>query len=106
MNVKEIICRQNSASISHQVSLASLLDVSAGNCKRSGGQIRNDYKSDGDAQQIINGHGATVTLCAYPTRTEDKGCETQGFITVFTTAHDWTFPELAAISPQPHILFL
>jgi hypothetical protein len=34
-NVKEILCRQNSAAISRQVSPASLIDVPAGKCQRA-----------------------------------------------------------------------
>jgi hypothetical protein len=45
MNVKEIVGRQNSSAIFHQVSLALLLDISAGNCQRAlvdkSGMIRN-----------------------------------------------------------------
>jgi hypothetical protein len=35
MSMKEILHRQNSVLISRQVSLASLLDVSASNCQRA-----------------------------------------------------------------------
>jgi hypothetical protein len=53
--------------ISCQVFAASLLDVSTGNCQTAhGGQIRNDEKSHGNSQQIRNGHGARVALCAHP----------------------------------------
>jgi hypothetical protein len=45
--MKEILYRQNSAAISHQVSPDSLIDFSAGNCQR----VLVD-KSDGDALQI------------------------------------------------------
>jgi hypothetical protein len=34
-----------------------------GYCHSSGGWIRNDQNSDGDAQQIISGHSACHALC-------------------------------------------
>jgi hypothetical protein len=47
--MKEVVCNQKLAAISHQVSPASLLDVSAGNCQRAlvdeSGTIR---KTDGE----------------------------------------------------------
>jgi hypothetical protein len=42
LSMKEILHRQNLAAISSHISPASQLDVSSGNCKSSGVQIRND----------------------------------------------------------------
>jgi hypothetical protein len=60
-DVKEILYRQNSAAISHQISPDSLIDFSAGNCQR----VLVD-KSDGDALQIKSDHGGRVALCTSP----------------------------------------
>jgi hypothetical protein len=65
--MKETLRRQNVVVISRQVSPASLLDVSAGNCQRTlvdeSGMI---IKADGVTQQIRNGRGKRVVFCDHP----------------------------------------
>jgi hypothetical protein len=59
----EILRRKNSASISHQVSPALILDVPDGTCQRA---------PVDDSRMIRNGRSARVTLCEHLARREDK----------------------------------
>jgi hypothetical protein len=66
-NTKMILRRQNSVTISSQVSPPSLLDVSAGNCQTAvvdeSGIIRIQMEG---AHWIRNGRSARDSLCAHP----------------------------------------
>jgi hypothetical protein len=63
--MKEILHRQNPLTFSHNVSPASVLDVSAGNCQIAlmdeSGMIKNHMST----HHVINGRSARVALCAY-----------------------------------------
>jgi hypothetical protein len=63
--MEEKLGRQHSTTISRQVSPASLLDVSAGNCQRalvdSSGLLINEM---GTLKRSENGSGERVALCA------------------------------------------
>jgi hypothetical protein len=64
--MKELLRRQYSPFL-HLVSPASLLDISAGNCRRYLVEIKNVRNQMG----IRNGRGARFALCAHPTRIKD-----------------------------------
>jgi hypothetical protein len=52
--------------------------------------MMNDWKSDAGAQQIRNGRGARVALCAHPTRIKKKHMkeETSGTIVISQSVNE------------------
>jgi hypothetical protein len=73
-SMKEILFRQNSAAISHQVSSALLLDISAVNCKRAvvneSGMIRNQMGMHNRSEMVPVqespcAHSMTITVTVF-----------------------------------------
>jgi hypothetical protein len=71
--MKEILHWQNSAAISSPIfSCFAARSFCWQLTERSGGQIRNDYKSNREAQYIKNGRCTRIALCVHTTRIETE----------------------------------